>query len=71
MFFNMALYVFSAFYLTRVGMELIEGQWTNQTNLLLIGVSIVGAYYGRTKISLLKLGLAMGIISRFFILGYV
>lgn len=70
-FFNMALYVFSSFYLTRVGMELIEGQWVNQFNLLLLAVSVVGAYYGRNRTGLLKLGLVMGIISKFFMLGYV
>lgn len=70
-FFNMALYVFSSFYLTRTSLELIEGQWTNQVNLLLLAVSVVGAFYGRNRTGLLKAGLAMGLLSKLFMWGYV
>ncbi len=69
--FNIALYIFSFFYLTRTSLELIEGQWINQVNLLLLGVSVVGAFYGRKRHGLVKAGIFMGILSKIFMWSYV
>ncbi len=68
---NIAIYIFSFFYLTRFTIELIEGQWINQINLLLLAVAIAGAFYGRKHKNYINIGVGLGILSKFFILGYL
>ena len=68
---NIAVYIFSFFYLTRFAIELIEGQGINQINLLLLAVAVAGAFYGWKHKNFIHIGIGLGILSKFFILGYL